>query len=395
MGRKRTVPWNLGEISYLERAGGRIQAVARTRFPNGSRHKVTGTGASRAAARRVLLDRVEQLKGIHGTGVLRGDDPAEALIEEWQTSTRWHDLAANSHKSYTSNLDVHIRPAVAHLRVGDLSTPTLQRIVDAVVRGAGEGAAKTTRAILMDLGNAGVRAGVWTYNPGRELVLPRTVTKDVKPALTAADLAQLISRCEARGTARALQLRRLIILMAATGSRPGEALSLEWSNVDLSRGVVEFAGTLIRTAGEGLHKQDKTKGKRVRRALLPPAAVVELSTWADPDMRVGWVLKSEAGGPVELQNMGTEWRRIKSPSYDVYTPRDVRAAVGTTVAESEGVWAAAQRLGHADAGITAAHYVDRGVTAEGVEAMEVMLSAALGWKVSEAGPDRPHGAVTS
>jgi integrase len=395
MGRKRTAPWKLGEISYLERTNGGIQAIARTRFPDGSRHKVTGTGKTRAAARRALLDRVEQLKAVHGTGVLRGDDPAEALIKEWQNSTRWHDLAAGSRKSYTSNLDVHIRPAVAHLLVGDLSTPTLQRIVDTVVRGAGEGAAKTTRAILMDLGNAGVRAGVWTYNPGRELVLPRKVTKDVKPALTAADLAQLISRCEVRGTARALQLRRLIILMAATGSRPGEALSLEWSNVDLNHGVVEFTGTLIRTAEEGLHKQDKTKGKRARRAQLPPAAIVELSTWADPATRVGWVLKSEAGGPVELQNMGTEWRRIKSPSYEKYTPRDVRAAVGTTVAESEGVWAAAQRLGHADAGITAAHYVDRGVTAEGVDAMEVMLSAALGWNVPEAAADRLDGAPAS
>ncbi|MEX5271145.1 hypothetical protein [Kocuria sabuli] len=80
--------------------------------------------------------------------------------------------------------------------------------------------------------------------------------------------------------------------------------------------------------------------------------------------------------------MGTEWRRVKSPGYEEYTPRDVRAAVGTTVAEAEGVWAAAQTLGHADAGVTAAHYVDRGATAEGVDAMQVMLSAALGRNVA-------------
>lgn len=280
-------PWELGEISFMERAGGRVQAMARTRNPDGAQHKVTGTGATKAAARRALLNRIDQLKVVHGTGSLRGDDPAETLISERQNSTRWHDLAAGAHKSYASNINTHVRPAVAHLPVADLTTPTLQRIVDEVVRDGDEGAAKTTRAVLMDLGNAGVRAGVWTHNPARELVLPRKVTKDVKPALTAEDLALLISRCETRGTARALQLRRLLILMAATGARPGEALSLEWENIDLSTGVVKTTGTLIRTKDEGLHKQDKTKGKRVRRALLPPAAIEELSTWATPATRKG------------------------------------------------------------------------------------------------------------
>ncbi|MEX5235964.1 tyrosine-type recombinase/integrase [Kocuria arenosa] len=354
-------------------------------------HEVNGTGKTRAAARRELLDQVDELKAVHGTGALRGDDPATALVRAWQASTRWSDLAANSHKTYTSSLRNHVLPAVAHLRVVDLTTPALQSVVDRTVTGAGYTAGKTVRAILKDLGSAGVRAGIWAHSPAEHLVLPRRAAKPVKAALGPADLALLISRTEAAGGVRMAQLRKLFILLAATGCRPGEALALRWEDVDLGAGVVSFSGTMIRTDEAGHHRQDDTKSKRDRAALLPPAAVVELSTWVGESERRGPLIPSRVGTHVELNNMGTSWRKVRSPGYEDYQLRDVRAAVGTAVAEGEGVWAAARRLGHSDAGVTAAHYVARGVTAEGLDAVELLVSGALGRVTPDVEPGETGG----
>ena len=58
--------------------------------------------------------------------------------------------------------------------------------------------------------------------------------------------------------------------MIGTGVRIGEALAVDWSEVDLSAGTVDVSHTLIRVTGVGLVRK-ATKTETGERLLVLPA----------------------------------------------------------------------------------------------------------------------------
>jgi len=70
----------------------------------------------------------------------------------------------------------------------------------------------------------------------------------------------------------------LFTLIACTGVRPGEALGLEWHNVDLQAGTAEVTGTLFR--GRDAHTATKTAPKTVPRILERAFSLAALSLLA-------------------------------------------------------------------------------------------------------------------
>jgi hypothetical protein len=67
---------------------------------------------------------------------------------------------------------------------------------------------------------------------------------------------------------------------------------------------------------------------------------------------------ARTGGPIHYQRWRASYFNpaVKAAGLDDVTPHDLRASHATWVAESHGVMAAAQRLGHAHASVTTRHY---------------------------------------
>ncbi len=109
------------------------------------------------------------------------------------------------------------------------------------------------------------------------------------------------------------RLEGLYRLMLATGLRRGEALALDWADVDLEGGIVRVRRTLARTS-KGLEFSEP-KTERSRRAVpLPRAAVEALKAHRSRQAAerhaagaawqgMGLVFATEVGTPLEPRNV--------------------------------------------------------------------------------------------
>ena len=100
-----------------------------------------------------------------------------------------------------------------------------------------------------------VRDGALAANPAAVVRRPRVTSKEAS-YLTPEQLSDLL---RAAGETRYAALFALLIL---TGLRRGEALALQWSDVDLEKGMLRVRGTLSRIEGRLVVTEPKTAKSR-------------------------------------------------------------------------------------------------------------------------------------
>jgi integrase len=150
-----------------------------------------------------------------------------------------------------------------------------------------------------------VRDGALGSNPAAALRRPRVTAKEA-PHLAPAQVADLLRAAEGGRYAS------LFTLLVHTGLRRGEALALQWSDVDLARRILRVRGTLSRIDGGLVITEPKTaKSKRfvplsepAERLLRHVHAVQEEerrlagSAWR----QTGFVFTTEFGEPCDPRN---------------------------------------------------------------------------------------------
>ena len=172
------------------------------------------------------------------------------------------------------------------------------------------------------------------------------------------------------GAPRSSDLHDVVLLLLGTGMRIGEALALEWADVDLDADIpcVRVAATLVEPRRDatseqvfvaGLHRQPMTKTGAARTIALPCAAVEMLNRRRALDEAARSARSSPCGGGwLWPNNVRTKLRGVVSgtPLTGV-NPHTLRRTVGTLVAHSAGLDAARDVLGHRDPPVTARHYI--------------------------------------
>lgn len=151
-----------------------------------------------------------------------------------------------------------------------------------------------------------VRDGLLAHNPAAAVKRPGVARREAKHA-SAVDVNKLLL------CADGLRYRNVLVLIAATGLRRGEALALHWSDVDLENGVLAIRGTLGRVGGQLVITEPKTD--RSRRSVPIPAALVAMLRTHRADQAAerlaagdqwrdrGLVFSSEFGTPVDPRNI--------------------------------------------------------------------------------------------
>jgi integrase len=154
-----------------------------------------------------------------------------------------------------------------------------------------------------------------------------------------------------------------VILLAATGMRRSELLALRWEDVDLD-GRVLTTGSVVRLKGQGLVRQDTTKGGGQRVVPLPQFAVDalhRLKGGRQGPNTGGVIFPSSTGTSRDPDNFGKQWREVRAdlglPDVSSHSFRKTVATLNDDSGLSARV--GADQLGHARPSMTQDVYMRR------------------------------------
>lgn len=234
-------------------------------------------------------------------------------LSEWLT--HWYDTALEASSRKQSTKTLYRTLANKHLSPAPLGTTPLDRLrkthVDALVvklrkQGLSDSTVRQVYTVLRAALNDAVLDGLIARNPCTLVRRPGVRRREAKH-LDAATVAAVLKAAEG------LRYYRVLVLIAATGLRRGEALGLHWEHVNLKDGWLKVAATVGRVGNELVVTEPKTE--RSRRAVPLSAPVVALlkaqraaqaaerlhagNQWTDS----GLVFTTEFGGTVDPRNL--------------------------------------------------------------------------------------------
>lgn len=361
-------PLGLGEHGgiTIERRGAGYLAYVRYRDYAGRGHKIRRSGKSKAEASRRVMKAVRAALGSAAEGEFTSRSTLEEAARAWLVAfAAMVERGARSPSTldeYRYLVDRVVVPGAGSLRLGELTTPRLDRFVQAVLAERGYATAKLCRSVLSGICGWLVRRGALSTNPVRELT-PLELDRDRRArALSIEELRAWLALLDASPFAQRHDLPELARFMVATGLRLGEALGVTWADVDLAAGTVAVHRTIVRVKGQGLVAK-RVKSRASERQLLLPAWAVELLRARRvrrgafdgpvfPDARGGWRDRSNVGRAFREVREGSDFEWVKTHTYrkTVATWLDQSGATARMIAD---------QLGHSRVSMTQDVYLGR------------------------------------
>ena len=226
-----------------------------------------------------MLKAVKQALGRRRRWRVHRQEHAQEAAKGWLAMFAGQvERGARSPSTYDGYRDVVrrvIEPGVGSLRLGEVTTPRLDRFVQAVLAERGYATAKLTRSVLSGICGWLVRRGALPVNPVRDLT-PLELDRDrTARALSLEEVRPWLACSTPSEFAQRHDLPELARFMLATGLRLGEALGVTWADLDLAAGTVAVRRTIIRVQGKGLVAK-RVKSRASERGLILPPWCVEL-----------------------------------------------------------------------------------------------------------------------
>lgn len=292
-----------------------------------------------------------------------GVDPAKGTLDrymiEWLDDVK-SSVRASTYRSYEGHFRLHISPflggiGLVRLRPSDVRRLKTQLLTEPQRHQRADGtwserllAPATVGRILVTLRtalNQAVRDRILPDNPADAVPLPRVERAPVAP-LTEADASAIIAAC------RGSSVEQLVILLLGSGLRAGEALGLDWRDVDLEQGFVVIRRTKTRVRAVPV-SDDAVEALRAQKATTPRYG---------PDEPVFIQQKrSRLTGHRERLRVDSALtifqKRLEGTSYEGMRIHDLRHGVATLlVARGVHMRVIAEQLGHANPSLTAKTY---------------------------------------
>lgn len=310
--------------TIYQHKSGRWVAEIRWVDRHGRRQRSTGSALTEKEAVKVLARLRRQVDD-----ELTPGDKTMTVLSYWK---RWREgplLAGNRKPStielYRVVMRVHVLPAIGSMRLarlqpGDVETMLagMRRQRDSRGGKKGEPVSDQTRrtayTVLSLMLKTAVRDGVVSVNVCDDVDRPQ-VEQTEADFLSAEQLRDVLVAVKGQ------RIEPLVVLLASTGMRVGEALALRWSDVDLDTGSLRVTGTVrVTSAGP---QRTRPKSMRSRRSLpLSTSAVDALRAWksrqAAERLRAGtawhsdgpaWIFTTESGRLTDLRNASRQYER--------------------------------------------------------------------------------------
>jgi integrase len=360
-----------------------FRAMAKYRDFDGRTRTVEASGKTRTAAannlRQKLKDRA--VGGRHGqlTAMHRFAVAADLWLERFRDMVVEGLRSPGSLETYERQLRNHVLPALGEVRLGEATTPMVDKVVSSIKESVSPATARSCRSVTSGVMSLAVRLGAVSSNPVREVQRIEGKAKKDPRALTEGELAQWVSRLRVDEKAVRKDLPDLTAFLLATGCRIGESLAVIWSQVDIELGTVEITHTILRVKGEGLIRKSTktTAGERVLQ--LPAWAISILRERFMTGARLDQPLFPDAlGGFRDPANVRRDIRDARGgDALSWITSHNFRKTTATVLDEAGlSARAVADQLGHARPSMTQDVYMGRKVlNRRAADALEILAIA--------------------
>ncbi|HEX2306915.1 MAG TPA: tyrosine-type recombinase/integrase [Jatrophihabitantaceae bacterium] len=321
MGRPPLPVGTHGKIGFTTEAGPPRRVRARTYFRDfdGRVRQVTRFGPSKVAAERKLVLALRDRMTPNRSDIT-ADTRMDVLGRRWFDELP-ADRSTSTRQVYSYVLENYVIPEISALRVREVSTPAVDRVLKAITAKGGPGAAKTTRSVLSGMFRLAVRHGAASTNPVREAGPITTPRKSRVRSLTQDEVDELRRLLRAHSRAVELDLTDIVDFMLGTGVRIGEALAVRHGTnadgeplLDLDHATVEINATIVRVKGEGLVIQEWPKTAAGWRRLALPSYATQLIERRAKEHRPraphGVVFGSPLGHLRDPSNIAGDLRRV-------------------------------------------------------------------------------------
>jgi integrase len=243
--------------------------------PDGRRRRDFYTYATREEAEAAYLEKRRDRDA--GLYVRRTLNTLGSWLVTWRDSTARVTLSPKTYERYVEIINLHLIPALGHVRLQSLGALHIQQYVDTALRsgrldGKGGLAQRTViqhYAVLRSALRAALRQGLIGHNPAERVELAR-------PGYSEPDVLTLEQLRKVVAAARTTEIAMPVLLAASTGMRRGECLALRWSDIDFDAGAVLVQRSLEQTRDGLRFKEPKTGRKGVHQIYLPPGLLAEL-----------------------------------------------------------------------------------------------------------------------
>ena len=365
-----------GEGSIRQRPNGTWEARITYVDPVTGRRRSHSVYAPTAELVRAKLDEVRDR--------IKAEAPvcdSSQTVGEWLAHWRATTLAASGRKQSTRTLYAnlsrkHLEPApFGAIRLDRLRPSHIDALVLAMrtktkpgrrtddgrepqpVRALSDSTIRQAYTVLRAGLDGAVRDGLLARNPAALVKRPGIERKEARH-LDADTVAAVLRSAEG------LRYRPVLVLIAATGLRRGEALALRWQHVNLSDGTLKVVATLGRVGDDLVITEPKSPRSR-RTVPLSPSIVTLLKAqkaaqaaerlhagehWTDS----GLVFTTEFGTPVEprniLRTIEIAAGKAKIENVGVHTLR--HSAAVAWLEAGVHIKAVADLLGHSSISIT-------------------------------------------
>lgn len=377
---KRRSPGEGGAYSYKTAAGERWRVKGTVALPDGTAKEVNKRGF---LTKRAALDWLKdtQSSGRKGEYIEPSKQRFGAYGAEVIDGLR---VRRSTKASYTKNWRNHIEGyPIAAVPIAQLTGLRLTSHYRALEKSgrtdhrAGEGlSARTVRyvhTIIHGVLGQAVKDGLLLRNPA-DAATPPTAREAKAPEMrpwTAGQLAEFLRWADGKSANVVLWT-----VLAMTGMRRGEALSLRWRDIDLDAGTVAIrrSAGMVRIAGEGAEMvEDDTKSSKPRVIDLDPGTAALLKAWRkqrgtltlqlarDDALVFGDIEGKHRNGEHVSRQFTRDVERcrheIGEDALPVIGPHDLRHTHATLLLLArEPVHVVSQRLGHASPMVTLTIY---------------------------------------
>lgn len=280
---------------------------------------------------------------------------------------RQQHLKPSTRARYESILNVHLLPRWGRAPLARITYEDVSHFVSGLTgAGASPSTVRQTHRVLALILAEAVKSSRIARNPAEGVSLPRVV-KGERRFLTAQDVTRLAD-------ATSGQDRLVIMLLAFTGLRFGEAAAVRVGRIDLMRRRLEISESVSEVSGQLVWGSPKTHQRRtvpIPRFLIDDLA--ERIAGKGPDELA---FTAPGGGPLRLMN----WRRrtfdpaARAAGLAGVTPHALRhTAASLAVASGATVKDVQAMLGHASAAMTLDVYA--GLFTDGLDAVADRMDA--------------------
>lgn len=286
-----------------------------------------------------------------------------AYMKPWLTNEHRHQIAASTYKRYLSIFNTHISPTLGEIQMDVLNSQHVNKLfISMQSNGLSPRSIQQTRALISVCLNEAVNLGHINANPVLKTRTPKLPVPNFTP-LTIDEVKRVINFH--KDTYLCARLHIALIC----GLRQGEALGLQWSNIDFDKGFLEVVNQIQYIDGEYRFTELKTsRSKRYVALTKETLSALEIhrnilnSLFKELNSKqsgLDLVFPNHNGKPRSPKVDYREWQKaLKVCGIRPKRLHDARHTAATLMySQGVGIETISRALGHSSSAITSRLYV--------------------------------------